>query len=178
MKAIALVSALLLTFASAAAQPGERVSDFLGSHEIPSVGFLTGEWHYDDNSFVFFKEPGGAPGKDVVDRDLEMMTVTPDNCVLTFVDKDNCTFRVGANRFKVNWKLDPQTREFSASVALFKIKGYLVQAGDRIALVYAKSDLEMMMRFLCPLSTHKYIRELSRLLGETPGLTLCIYFKK
>lgn len=161
-----------------AVSPSERLSDILISGKVPSAEFLQGEWHYADNSYVFFKEPGDTPTKELADTNLELMTVRPDNCVLTFLDNRFCTFRVGKMKFKLVWSLNENTREFKASVAFFSIKGFLVQEEDRIMLIYSKPNLEMMMRFLCPASTHKYIKELSTAMDVTDGLTLGIEFCK
>lgn len=179
MRLILFASLMAVSVAAAAqAAPAETLSDFLARDRVPSAGFLMGEWHYCDNSYVFFKDTGETPSKDTADSNLALMTVNPGNCELVFIDDHTCTFRVGDMKFKLDWKLDEKTREFKASVAFFTVKGYLVQDGDRLALIYSKANLFMMMRFLCPLPTHRYIRALSDALDITPGLTLCIYFSK
>lgn len=157
---------------------GDGLADVLASHDVPSAEFLKGDWHYDDNVYVCFDKKGPTPPKETADRNLALMTVNPDNCELVFLDGRTCTFRVGDMKFKLVWELDQKTCEFKATVALFSIKGYLVRVGDRLALVYSKPNLFMMMRFLCPLSTHKYIKELSSAMDVTKGLTLAILFSK
>lgn len=170
---------MLISLAAAGQSlPAARLQDFLKAHQVPTADFLAGDWCYDDNVYIFFKAEGETPTKETADRDLELMTVRPDNCELVFLDERTCTFRVGNKKFKLDWRLDPQTREFRARVAFFAIKGYLVQVGDRIALIYSKSNLEMMMRFLCPGATHKYINDLTSEMAGTDGLTLGILFSK
>lgn len=164
--------------ADARIRSGETLADVLASHTAPSADFLLGDWRYNDNVFVCFKDAGETPDKSVADSNLALMTVNPENCELVFLDGKTCTFRVGNMKFKLVWKLNEETREFTASVAFFTVKGYLVREGDRLALIYSKANLFMMMRFLCPLSTHKYIRDLSSAMDITDGLSLCILFSK
>ena len=155
-----------------------KLDAILSACPAPDAAFLTGEWHYGGNGFVFIKDEGDTPSGDIADKNLKLMTVTPDNCVLTFIDGNTCIFRVGDKKFKVSCKLDPKTREFKASVAFFSIKGWLVRNGDHIDLIYTKPNLEMMMYFLCPRKTHKHIRELCSALDCTDGLTLAIEFDR
>ena len=180
MKKIFLAAAALLSAVSvmAGTPASGKLGDILKNYFIPSTEFLVGEWHYCDNSYVFTKDEGDTPSKETADTNLRLMTVTPSNCVLTFLDYKTCTFRVGDKKFKLTYRLNPETREFKSGLAFFSIKGLLVQDGDRIDLIYTKSDLEMMMNFLCPASTHKYIKALSSAMDCTDGLTLCIQFQK
>ena len=184
MKKLLLIIALFLicglaTGTMVAGTPVEgRLDEVLRDHAIPQTEFLKGEWKYYDNGFVFFKEEGETPTKEMADTKLKQMTVTPDNCVLTFFDEKTCSFRVGNRKFKLVYKLDPTTRELKATFGWFSVKGYLVQNGDKIDLIYTKANLEMMMNFLCPLDTHKYIRELCSAMAKTDGLTLSIQFSK
>lgn len=174
-----LVAALLAAFtADARNTMNGKLQEVLRSHEIPSTEFMLGSWGYSDNAFVFFKESGATPSKADTDKDLARMTVNHDNCRLVFLDGKTCTFGVGKKQYKLTWTLNEKTREFKAGLAFFSVKGYLVRDGDNLALIYSKPDLEMMMRWLCPLSTHKYINELCNGLEQTPGLTVCILFSK
>lgn len=163
---------------SAQIKSGSRISDILSSHNVPTTNYMTGEWRYTDNSYVFFDKPGKMPSKNVSDRNLALMTVTPDNCRLIFHDGKTCTLSVGDKAYTLKWELNPSTREFKASLLFFSVKGYLVRDGENLVLIYSKSDLTMMMKFMCPFSTHKYIRELSSAMDITEGLSLCIIFKK
>lgn len=176
---IATVLCLVASVATLDAAPrAEKLSDVLSSHSVPSADFLKGQWNYIENSFVFYKDSGVTPTTEMVDRNLALMTIRPEDFELIFLDEGSVTFRIGKKKCTLKWKLNAQTREFSASLAFFSVKGYLVQDGERIMLIYSKSDLEMMMKFLCPISTHKYIRELMDELEKTPGLTIAFSFSK
>ena len=155
-----------------------KLDTVLKEHHSPDASFLVGEWHYNTSGYVFVKEEGETPPQETAARNLKLMTVTPDNCVLTFLDANTCVFRVGDKKFKVACRINPETRELKATVALWSIKGWLVENGDCIDLIYTRSNLELMMNYLCPLSTHKYIRELNSALKCTDGLTLSIQFSR
>lgn len=144
----------------------------------PAEDFLQGCWQYDGNVPIFLEEEGQMPDKESIDNCLYNMTVTADNCDLKFFAGQKCSFRVGRKEFGLKWSLDPKTREFRATYGVFSITGYLVRDGERLALIYSKSKLEMMMYYLCPISTYRSVRELCRILGKQDGLTLCIYFKR
>lgn len=175
----AVLTALFISAAAVGQQKGaEKLNSFIGSHSVPAADFLSGSWRYRDNMYVFFKGTGDTPSKDVTDNNLTMMTVTSDNCELAFLEGNRCSFRVGNKKFTLTWQLDPQTREFKTSLPFFTIKGYLVRYGKDIALVYTRSDLELMMRFLCPASTHGYINDFSRSMKVTDGLSLCFIFSR
>ena len=175
--AVLILSAAMLQ-AESPTPASARLEVILAERSAPETHLLAGEWHYSGNSYVFFKEEGETPSKELADENLRLMTVTPSNCVLRFLDERFCTFRVGDKKFRLTWRLNHETREFRATVALFSIKGYLVQKGDCLELIYSKPNLFMMMNFLCPRETHQYIRKLSTAMDCTEGLSLGITFSK
>lgn len=181
MKRFILALAALLLAVSSFAQTtgGVKLSEYKKTHYVPKAEFLTGKWVYDDNAFIFYKEEGPTPTKESIDKYVDLMTVNPENCDLVFnPDGKTFVFRMGDRKYKMNWTLDPETRLMNSSITFWSIKGHLMQDGDRLALIYTKSDLDLMMHFLCPFSTYKYIKAFINELEVTDGLSLCIFFKK
>lgn len=78
----------------------------------------------------------------------------------------------------MTWSLDGKTAVFKTAIGPITIKGYLVKKGDSIILTYARPDLFMIMRFMCPPSGRKHIAPLGTLLDKCKGLTLGMEFTR
>lgn len=154
------------------------LSAVLSSGTVPQEDFLLGKWGCTDNSFVFMKKTGRTPDKKEVDAEVRAMGATKSNCVLTFTKGHKLNFRVGNKSFDLDWTLDPGTKEFATSIGLFTMKGYLVQKGNSILMIYSRRNLFMIMRFLCSSEGKKHISPLGELLDSCDGLTLGMTFNK
>ena len=73
---------------------------------------------------------------------------------------------------------DNRTMEFRTSVGIITIKGFLVQENGKLILAYKRSDLFMIMQYLCSPQGRKNISPLGKLLDSTKGLTLAMEFEK
>ena len=61
---------------------------------------------------------------------------------------------------------DNRTMEFRTSVGIITIKGFLVQENGKLILAYKRSDLFMIMQYLCSPQGRKNISPLGKLLAE------------
>lgn len=150
----------------------------LSGGKVPSEADLLGQWGYCSNSYVFMEAEGPTPDKKLVDSHLTDMGATKSNLVLTFSEGHKGNLRLGEKDIDFDWTINPATKEFKVTVALFTIKGYLVKDGGKLSLVYKRSDLFMMMRFLCTAAGRKHISPLGELLDSTRGLTVAMEFSK
>lgn len=150
----------------------------LSGAKTPSEASLNGCWGCVDNIFVFMEDQGPTPSKSAIDAEVKAMGATRDNCQLTFTADHNLNFRVGKKSFDLKWTLDPATKEFKTTVGPVKMTGYLIEQGDNILLVYSKSDLLFIMKFLCSSDGRRHIAPASELLDCCEGLTLGMVFTK
>lgn len=158
------------------------LGSLLNSGTVPAEKDLIGSWGYVDNGFVLVDGQSTdnvrTPSKADVDSHLKAMGASHSNLVLSFSEGHKAQLRLGENSFDIDWQLNPATKEFKATVGLFTIKGYLVKKGDRIVLTYARTNLFMIMRFLCTPAGRKHIAPLGELLDSAKGLTLAMEFTR
>lgn len=154
----------------------------LNSGTAPSEKELIGSWGYVDNTFVLMDGQSAdgvkTPSKADVDSHLKAMGASHTNLELSFSDGHKAKLRLGENSFDIDWQLNSATKEFKATVGLITIKGYLVKKGDRIVLAYTRTNLFMIMRFLCTPAGRRHIAPLGELLDCTKGLTIAMEFSR
>ena len=171
----ALCTALsMLLFASSPVTVGELASGVAA----PSEKYLEGTWGYAGYRFVFMEKPGETPSDSSVKSRLDGMGTTYDNLELSFSPGKKGCLRLGDNKFDFSWTQDPSTMVFSSSVAFITLKGYLIDKGDRIVMVYSRPDLFLMMKYLCTADGRKNIKPLGSLLDSCKGLTVGMEFIK
>ena len=174
---IAKFAAMIMTFILTCLLGG-----LLNSGTAPCEKDLIGTWGYAGNSVVLMDESSAGdistPSKAETDAHLEAMGAAHSNLVLSFCEGHKANLRLGENSFDIDWQLNPTTKEFKATVGLFTIKGYLVKKGDRIVLAYTRSNLFMIMRFLCTPAGRKHISPLGTLLDCTKGLSVAMEFSR
>lgn len=154
------------------------LSAILSSGTCPSEQQMLGKWGYADNSFVFMEKQGDTPQKSDVDTCLKAMGASRTNCLLSFSEGHKGRLELGRNAMDFNWELDSATKVFKASVGPFSIKGHMVKKGNRLVLVYTRTNLFLIMRYLCTQEGRKQISELGLLLDSCKGLTLAMEFEK
>lgn len=155
----------------------ETLAEVTASTQAAVGKAIQKEWHYDGFRFVSMGKAGQAPNKGQTAALLKAMTVTPANCVLTLSGEKFCTLSLGKKKVRLRYTYDTSTRLFRASLGPFAIDGKLMMDGEDLLLVYSRSELFMMMRFLCPSNVQKSVDELAALLDASDGLTLGIRFK-
>ena len=153
------------------------ISSLTAGKKTPSEAEMTGRWGYVANEFVFMDKEGPTPDKKAVDEHLSAMGASKTNCVVSFSSNHKGSLKLGSKSMDFDWTLDAKTRQFKATVAMVSIKGYMVRDGKRIVLVFKRSDLFLIMRYLCNSTGRKHIAPLGELLDSTKGLTLAMAFE-
>lgn len=153
------------------------ISSLLSGKKAPAEAEMTGSWGYIASSYVFMDNEGPTPDKKAVDAHLTAMGATKSNCVVSFSADHKGSLRLGGKSMDFDWSLDPRTKQLKCSVAMVSIKGYLVKDGKRLVLTFKRSDLFMIMRYLCSSTGRKHISPLGELLDSTKGLTLAMAFE-
>ena len=150
----------------------------LGTGTTPTEQQMLGQWGYVDNSYVFMENSGETPAKQDVDIQLKAMGATKSNLVLSFSEGHKGNLRLGDNSMDFDWELNSSTKAFKAMIGPFSIKGHIVKKGDRLVLVYSRSNLFLIMRYLCSAEGKKHMAPLGKLLDSCKGLTLAMEFTK
>ena len=153
------------------------ISSLTAGKKAPTEAEMTGRWGYASSEFVFMDKEGPTPNKKAVDEHLKAMGASRSNCQVTFSEGHKGSLRLGGKSMDFDWTLDAKTRQFKATVAMVSIKGYMVRDGKRIVLVFKRSDLFLIMRYLCNSTSRKHISPLGELLDSTWGLTLAMAFE-
>ena len=152
------------------------LEELFASTGKPSEKGVTGKWGYDGNRLVFTGKSGQVPSASEIDRCLLKMGASRENLVLTLNPDHTGSLRLGDRSADFSWTLDSDARVLSTTVVLFKLKGYLCVDGDRLVMVYSRSDLFLMMRYLCSSEGKKYIKPFGQLLDCCDGLTVGMEF--
>ena len=153
------------------------LAELAASTEKPLESSVTGKWGYDGNCLVFMDKSGKTPSEEEVDKLMLAMGASYDNLVFTLNPDHKGSLRLGDRSVDFDWTLDSDSRVLNTKVALFKLNGYIYADGNRLIMVYSRSDLFMMMRYLCSAEGKKNIKPLGQLLDCCEGLTVGMEFK-
>ena len=154
------------------------IGSLLSGSPAPEESALAGEWGYTGNRFVFTEAEGATPDPGDVDARLKAMGASRTGCVLTLTADHKGSLRLGGKSIDFNWALDRNTKEFKSMIGPFTIKGWMVRDGKKIVLVYTRTNLFTIIRYLCNSTGRKEVAPLGAMLDRCRGLTLGMEFER
>lgn len=176
---IVLAALCLLSFAvGLGAQPSGNIKDIVSRYRSPEPEAMVGTWNYCDGSLVFMEKDGVLPPLSEVKSLMGAIGVNPSDFHIDFRDLKKCTFRVGKKTFNVNWEVLEDSREIRLYLGPAGLKGYLVDDGGRLFMVFTRTNLNIMLNVLCDGSERKNLKPLGQLLDTTKGLSYGFLFTK
>lgn len=174
-----LAGLCLLAFAVClGAQPSGNIKSIVSMYDSPVPESMVGTWEYCDGSLVFLDKDGALPSLAEVKKYMSAIGVNPSDFHIDFNDLKKCCFRVGKKKFNVNWEVLEDSREIRLYVGPAGLKGYLVDDGGQLFMVFTRTNLNIMLNVLCDGSERKNLKPLGQLLDTTKGLSYGFLFTK